>query len=360
MPVDLWTATPVLTTTAGFAELLDTAPRVWFVTDGWRLQTRYEPDFLLTVQDQMELVYEDRGVMVFRGEGYVPSAEPAFRQERRAEFGNELALTGFDLSSTSPQPGETLEVTLHWQALEQAGPAYTALLHLVGPDGIGAAGVDQLVLDGLYQADLWPKDMNLPDRHELPLPSDLAPGRYRLELGLYPPGQDGAPLLVGDEDRLPLALVTIGEPAPLPPGTTYVHLDYDHQIRLLGYDLDRSDQETGSTFDLTLGWQALAPIDRNYTVFAHLVDAEGTILHQDDGPPGDPYFPTSTWLPGTVILDDRSLGLPAGSPPGDYYILIGLYHAPTDERLTITDAHGEPQDDAFRLGPLPVAGESPQ
>jgi hypothetical protein len=306
------------------------------------------------------LVYDDRGVMVFRGEGYSPQAEPVFRQERRAEFGNELALTGFDLSSASPQPGETLTITLYWQALEQAGPGYVALVHLVGPDGIGVAGVDQPVLGGLFQADLWPGDRSLPDRHELPLPSDLPPGRYRLELGLYPPGQDGAPLLVGDEDRLPLAMVTIGEPAAPPPGTTEVHRDFGHQIRLLGYDLNRSNQMNETTFDLTLSWQALAPIDRDYTVFAHLVDSEGTILHQDDGPPGDPTFPTSTWLPGTVMLDDRSLILSAESPPGDYAILIGLYHAPTDERLPVTDAHGQPQGDAFRLGPISVDGDSPQ
>jgi hypothetical protein len=156
-----------------------------------------------------------------------------------------------------------------------------------------------------------------------------------------------------------LALVTIGEATPAPPGTSPVYLDYGHQIRLLGYDLARLGQGEASMFDLTLSWQALASIDRDYTVFAHLVDAEGAILNQDDGPPGDPFFPTSIWLPGTVIVDDRSLVLPAGSPPGEYFILVGLYYAPTDERLPITDAHGESQGDAFRIGPISVAGESP-
>ena len=198
-PVDLWTATPVLTTTAAFLELLEEAPRLWFVTDGWRFQTRYEPDLILSVVEQMDLAWNERGVLVFRGEGSATPPEPAFERGRQVAFGGELALTGFALSKTTPAPGDDLEVILHWQALPDAGAAYTALLHLVAADGSGLAGVDEPVLQALYQPDLWPRDRSLPDRHRIQIPASVPPGRYRLELGLYRPGEVESPLLAAGQ-----------------------------------------------------------------------------------------------------------------------------------------------------------------
>ena len=61
-----------------------------------------------------------------------------------------MPLAGFDLSSASPNPGDELGVTQHWQALALAGPAYTVLLHLVTPGATAVAGIDQPVLGGLY------------------------------------------------------------------------------------------------------------------------------------------------------------------------------------------------------------------
>ena len=68
-PADLWTATPLLNTTAGLVDLLATAPRVWFVIDEWRFQTRYEPDFRQVVLERMDLEYRQREVMIFRSRG---------------------------------------------------------------------------------------------------------------------------------------------------------------------------------------------------------------------------------------------------------------------------------------------------
>jgi hypothetical protein len=355
LPVDLWTATPMLTTTTALTDLLASSPRVWFVTDGWRFQTRYDPDFVLTVLQQMDLVYNQRGVMIFRGGGYAPPPEPAVQRQRRADFDGALSLAGFGLSSAAPNPGDDLEITLYWQALEQAGPAYTAFLHLLATGGTGVAGVDEPVLHGLYQPDLWPKGETLPDRHRLTLPPDLPPGRYRLDLGLYPTGQPEALLPVADGDRLPLATLIVGEvatPRPMvPAGVTF-----GDQIRLLGYDLGGSP-DPGS--QLGLYWQAVDWMDRDYTIFVHLTGPDGVIATQSDAPPGDPFFPTSTWLPGDMVVDPHVLTLPADAPPGDYSLLVGVYHEPTDERLQAVDAQGTPLGDAVLLATLPAGSESP-
>jgi hypothetical protein len=346
LPADLWTASPLLTDTADFVELLSTSPRVWFVSDGWRFQTRYEAGFIQTVIQQMDLEYNERGVMVFRSEGYASVPEPAVQRERRAEFDGQLALTGFSLSSANPSPGDKLEIGLSWQALDNAGPAYTAFLHLLASDGTGVAGMDEPILGGLYQPDLWPENQELADQHRLTLPGDLPPGRYRLDLGLYPPGQPDALLPVMGGDRLQLATLQVGE-GTIPSPATPAGITFGGKVRLSGYDL----MCNGSTLacDLRLQWQALTALDRDYTVFVHLVDPEDSITDQDDAPPGDAFFPTSTWLPGDTILDDHHLEVPASALPGDYRLIVGLYHQPSGDRLQASDAEGRSLGDAVLL-----------
>jgi hypothetical protein len=347
----------MLTTTAEFTNLLASAPRVWFVADGWRFQARYQPDFILTVLDQMELVHNERGVMVFRGEGYALLPEPAVQRQRRADFGDELALTGFGLSSTQLHPGDELQITLDWQGLALAGPAYTAFLHLVTPEGVGVAGVDEPVLHGLYQPDLWPRDQTLPDRHTLSLPPNLPSGRYRLDVGLYPSDQPGALLPVVDSDHLPLAMLAVGEATTPSPPAQETDVVFGDQIRLLGYDLECSAQSRACS--LQLHWQAVAAMERDYTVFVHVVDASGEFATQDDHPPGDPFFPTSTWLPGEIVLDQHTLTPTGQTPPGEYTIVVGIYHQPSDERLPVADAAGKALGDALPLATINLGSESP-
>jgi hypothetical protein len=356
LPVDRRTATPALTSTASFRQLLATAPRVWFIADRWNFQTSYTADFIMTVLDQMDLVYDRQGVLIFRGEGAAPSPEPRILRERKIEFGEELALAAFGLSEGNPNPGDELEVTLYWQALEQAGPTYTVSLQLVGSDGIGVAGVEEPVLGGLYQPDLWSKDTGIVDPHQFELPADLRTGRYRLGLSVYVSDPSNSLSLAGGGDRAPLVSMTVGEISVRSP-TSGADITFGGQIRLLGHDLACEQDFSGC--DLRLYWEALTLVDRDYTVFMHLLDANGAIIAQDDAPPGDPFFPTSTWLPGEVIVDNHHLALPAAAPPGVYRVIVGLYHWPTGDRLQAVDGEGNPLGDAALLTTIDAGQNAP-
>lgn len=103
-------------------------------------------------------------------------------------------------------------------------------------------------------------------------------------------------------------------------------------IELLGYTLLDSSLQPGEIIEVTLFWQAVAPVDRRYKVFLHLLDRNGTLVAQRDSEPGGGSSPTDTWVPGQVKVDNHGILIPTGTPPGDYIIIAGLY--PLDDPST--------------------------
>jgi hypothetical protein len=105
----------------------------------------------------------------------------------------------------------------------------------------------------------------------------------------------------------------------------------------LGYDSGDSAR-VGDRIPLTIYWQATAPVDRSYTVFVHLVGADGQIWGQQDSPPGQGRLPTTGWVVGEVITDQYQVPVKAEAPPGEYRLLVGMYDASTGRRLEVNDA----------------------
>jgi 4-amino-4-deoxy-L-arabinose transferase-like glycosyltransferase len=125
-------------------------------------------------------------------------------------------------------------------------------------------------------------------------------------------------------------------------------------IELLGYEarpgplraqnepLDGADERvvpTGSPVQINLYWRALTPIDRDYTLFVHVFDAEGQRVAQRDLPPRHEDYPPSRWQPGELVVDRADLALPA-LPPGAYRVALGLYDAASGARLPVTGTDG--------------------
>ncbi len=114
-------------------------------------------------------------------------------------------------------------------------------------------------------------------------------------------------------------------------------------VRLLGYDLnvERSNVPTFQrSLDLTLYWQAIAPIPEEYTVFTHLLDPSGQVLSQADAPPAGGSYPTAAWDTGEIILDRYTLPVGRDAPGGPYTVEIGMYLPATGVRLPVFDEQG--------------------
>jgi hypothetical protein len=124
-------------------------------------------------------------------------------------------------------------------------------------------------------------------------------------------------------------------------------------IRLEGYALS-PEATPGGELLLALRWESLRPMDYDYQVFVHLLNAQDEKLAQRDGQPVQWLRPTSTWHPGEKIIDRYGMILPNDLPAGSYAIAIGLYDPVSGQRLPISAG---PRDYAIELGPIVVANQ---
>ena len=121
-----------------------------------------------------------------------------------------------------------------------------------------------------------------------------------------------------------------------------------NQIRLLGYDLvlppSGGEWEGGKPFSLTLYWQAFHRPKDDYTVFVHVLGADGELVTQHDAPPMEGLYPTSQWSKGDIVTQQIDLRVPPDTPPGRYELLVGMYTYPDIVRLPVTSDRPHAQD----------------
>lgn len=362
--VDRWAGAKVIESPEAFRdEVLGLGRRVWFVIDEDRFESvAYSPEFVALILGQMDLVWRDGGVLVFQGQGYHPAPSMTVEQPLDINFGDELQLKGFALSTDQPKPGQEVVVRLFWQPVRPERN-YTVFLHVVGADGEGLTQIDGEPFLGLYSMSThWPRDRSVTDERRLTIPEDAVPGRYSLEVGLYDPTEEGAdrlPILdaagnvTGDSavlDYFRVELVQAPEPTQRVQDGNLSGL-----TRLVGYDPRLPDKVTaGTTLPITLTWEATGKFDSDYTVFVHLVGADMQPVAQADGQPVGGSYPTSYWDVEERLADPYSLEIPIDVQPGDYDLIVGMYLLATGERLLLLDSHGQVLGDSIRLGDMGV------
>jgi hypothetical protein len=249
-------------------------------------------------------------------------------------------LIGYELGQQTVEPGETARVTLYWEVLGETDTNYVLFAQLFGRAAVKVGQRDTYPGLGHYATSFWQPGQVIVDEVPLPVASDaVTPSRLRLDAGLYERG--GGRLAVLDGAANPIDSATIGwlklAPTQKPP-LPGVSIDYrlGDVVKLAGYDLQR---EANRVY-LTLHWSCLAPMDRDYVVFVHLLAGEDTPVAQADGPPVGGDYPTSLWSSGERIADQHVLNV-EDLPSGSYGLQVGMYLLETGQRLPVTDPSGE-------------------
>jgi len=268
----------------------------------------------------------------------------------RANLDNQVTLLGYDIGSDQVTQGSSLWLRLYWQARRPIGKDYSVFVHLDGPwdqatyAQSNAYHPGDPVVQGEIPTSTWDTTHYVRDEHRLHVPADVPPVAYTLRVGLWD-AQTGQrlPVLADDGsvagDAVALQTVHVMRREPL---TIANPLTVNFgPIELVGY---RLETRTGE-IDAALYWRATAPVPKDYTVFAHVVDSQGRLVAQNDSQPMQGMYATSLWRPGETVEDRRVISV----SPGTYRLVVGLYELATLQRLPATDGRGRLPDDAFNL-----------
>ncbi len=125
-------------------------------------------------------------------------------------------------------------------------------------------------------------------------------------------------------------------------------------IALAGYDTSQTNLSPGESLHITLYWHTLNPPPEAYTVFVHLIDAQGQLVKQIDQQPLQGMWPSNYWRTDDKLADRYTLTLPSELAMGNYKVLVGLYSATTQERLTAQTEQYLILNDAVQLTTVTV------
>jgi serine/threonine protein kinase len=99
--------------------------------------------------------------------------------------------------------------------------------------------------------------------------------------------------------------------------------------------LPQATFQPGDTIEITLYWKPLRTTSVPYIVFVHVIDADGSLVAQQDV---EPTVPTTNWGTG-VVEDVHRFNLPGGLSAGTYQLRTGLYRQGQPHvRLPVVDA----------------------
>ncbi len=115
----------------------------------------------------------------------VPAQEGLIPNAMQINFGDQIALVGYDLDRRMVAPGETLYLTLYWRALRTMGENYSVFTHLLSESGERAAQMDSWPQRGNAPTSVWQPGAVIRDDYELTLPKNAPLGVYTIQIGLY-------------------------------------------------------------------------------------------------------------------------------------------------------------------------------
>jgi uncharacterized membrane protein len=294
--------------------------------------------------------------------------EPQYRVE--ADFGGQLRLLGYDL--TTEKQWQRVGVRLYWSRIA-AGDGRAEGEHAelrvypfwLGPEGTVLQTSEErpLVEPYWYPTSQWapgevvttemlPWDIGTEFRLALAV-EDASGNRLQVE----PTGKADHPVYAldwGTVLRLAAFDWVDGEVGLVDEGAAPEHsldAEFGGVLALTGYGLEPKAPESGEDLVLWLIWSRQGDrLDRDLTVFVHLLDEDGDRVAQGDGVPG--YLgtlPTTVWEPGAAVLDRHVVSLPAKLTSGRYSLRIGWYDPVSGERLLTPSG-----EDGLSLGEIVI------
>lgn len=138
--------------------------------------------------DTHSIIFAQEAVVYEMDWPYRQQIEP--QHEETAVFGDGIRLRGYDWLANE----QTVDLTLYWESVTAVVENYKVFIHIVDENGTIVAQTDRLPVNGLAPTWRWQPGDLVRDVHQIPLPSDLTPGRYQVRVGLYTEANGRLPL----------------------------------------------------------------------------------------------------------------------------------------------------------------------
>lgn len=119
-------------------------------------------------------------------------------------FGNQIELIGYGISSLNAEAGETVELTLYWRVLQSMSADYVVFANIIDRQTLTKyADSNAMPVEWTRPTSTWDIGEIIEDRHMLTIRDDAESGIYQIEVGLYLQ-EDGFPRLpvIGTYDNL--------------------------------------------------------------------------------------------------------------------------------------------------------------
>ncbi|HUW97012.1 MAG TPA: hypothetical protein VMW58_14610, partial [Anaerolineae bacterium] len=259
-----------------------------------------------------------------------------------------VELIGYEVPETV-KAGTDLPFLLYWRVPQPTRPdlLYAFFAHLVDMRGYVWTQVDTLG----YPVSSWIQGDLVIQWFDLAIPPDAPPLEYQAKIGMYDlitgsrltPTSEGVPLA---EDFVPSEPFSVTR-APSPPTVGELDIprlrqaNFDHELNLLGCDLEPLEVKPGDPIQISLYWQALAEMESDYQISLFFRDAEGNVWGESLRQPLDGHYPTTLWEKGEVVRDLFDLLIDPSAPLGIHRLWVRVYDPATQTYLPLVGSDEE-------------------
>ena len=108
----------------------------------------------------------------------------------QASWGDKIRLLGYDANASTYNPGDVVQLTPYFQALDRMAVNYTVFVQLLGPDNPATGGPvwgqdDSEPCRRAYPTSNWAPGEIVHDVFAIAIPQEAPPGEYELRMGFY-------------------------------------------------------------------------------------------------------------------------------------------------------------------------------
>ena len=266
------------------------------------------------------------------------SAVPAYARQVYARYGD-VELVGYDMLLDRYVPGQEVGVTLYWRVVAPTQQDLTVSLALVPPFAGDLGKLKTYPGWGKLRTSTWQTGATYADTYYIRL-DPLVAGNFPLKLHVEWFDEDNAEsLVIVDAEGNEISSVLLDAGAMIFNRTVTASLatiqnieprkrDFGGLVRLDQFSFDRA------TYETLLLWEAVQPMDIDYTMFLQILDANNEVVGQLDT---QPPLPTSFWRYGDRYFTSHLVVTEGDLPVGAYRVIAGVYDLNTMQRLTVYD-----------------------